>query len=80
MKDGGWTVFQHRYDGSVDFYRAWKDYKQGFGNLRREFWLGLEKLHRITYSQKSKLRINLEDFAGNKKFAEYNFFSDWKRV
>ena len=72
---GGWTVFQRRLDGSVDFYRAWDAYKRGFGNLNREFWLGLDKIHRLTVSENTKLRVDLEDNLGNKAFAEYSFFT-----
>ncbi len=72
---GGWTVFQKRRDGSVDFFRAWDDYKRGFGNLNGEFWLGLDKIHRLTVSSSNKLRVDLEDLHGNTAFAEYSSFS-----
>ena len=48
---GGWTMFQHRLDRLVDFYWEWDDSKKGFGLLNRDFWLGLDKIHRLT-SQK----------------------------
>ncbi len=44
----GWTVIQRRSNGSVDFYRGWDEYKNGFGDLRTEFWLGNEKIHQLT--------------------------------
>ena len=69
---GGWTVVQKRLDGSVLFDRGWSDYKNGFGNLDGEFWLGLEKIHRLTKSP-SKLRVDLEDFYGKTSYAEYDF-------
>ncbi|XP_078365493.1 techylectin-5B-like isoform X2 [Oculina patagonica] len=70
---GGWTVFQKRLDGSVVFYRGWDDYKRGFGNLNSEFWLGLDKIHRLT-KERSRLRVDLEDTTGKTAYAEYDFF------
>ena len=71
---GGWTVFQRRMDGSVDFYRNWTDYRQGFGNLSGEFWLGLDKIHRLT-SNATELRVDMQDFEGNSAYAQYTRFS-----
>ena len=71
---GGWTVFQRRMDGSVDFYREWTAYKTGFGNLCGEFWLGNDNLYRLTAAEEVELRVELEDFEGNITYAEYTTF------
>jgi len=72
---GGWLVFQRRQDGTVDFFRNWMEYKQGFGNLTTEFWWGLEKLHAATRDKPRELRIELEGFSGNTVYAHYTSFS-----
>ncbi|XP_078686728.1 microfibril-associated glycoprotein 4-like [Branchiostoma floridae x Branchiostoma belcheri] len=71
---GGWTLFQKRQDGSVSFYRDWQAYKTGFGDLRGEFWLGNDNLHRLTAQDVYELRVDLEDFEGNTAYAKYNIF------
>uniref|UniRef100_A0A3Q3VRJ1 Fibrinogen C-terminal domain-containing protein n=1 Tax=Mola mola TaxID=94237 RepID=A0A3Q3VRJ1_MOLML len=70
----GFTVIQRRRDGSVDFGKDWIQYKEGFGYLSpddtTEFWLGNEKIHLLTADTSSipnVLRIELIDWAGNKK-------------
>lgn len=73
-EDGGWTVLQRRMNGSVDFYLDWASYKRGFGNLDGEFWLGNDNIHRLTASDDVKLRVDMEDFDGNIKYAEYSTF------
>ena len=72
---GGWTVFQRRQDGSVDFYRGWNDYKAGFGQLTAEFWLGNYKIHRLTASRPSSLRVEVEDWSGTTAYAKYGKFN-----
>nr|KAF6378074.1 ficolin 3 [Myotis myotis] len=71
---GGWLVFQRRQDGSVDFFRSWSSYKAGFGNQESEFWLGNENLHQLTLQGTWELRVELEDFDGNRTFAHYGSF------
>ena len=66
-------MLQKRVDGSVDFYRGWDDYEHGFGNLNGEFWLGLDKIQRLT-KKTSKLRVELEDFWSQTAYAEYDYF------
>ncbi|XP_076467469.1 ficolin-1-like isoform X2 [Babylonia areolata] len=70
-----WMVFLRRHDGSVDFYRDWLAYQDGFGNIMGEFWLGLEALHHITNTASYRLHVDLGDWEGNSREAVYtNFF------
>ena len=71
---GGWTTFQKRFDNSVNFFLGWDDYVQGFGNVSGEYWLGLQQVHRLTSSGRWTLRIDMEDFHGNIKYAQYEDF------
>ena len=76
MKNGRWIVFQSRMDGSEDFFRGWAEYVAGFGQLKGEHWLGLEKIHCLTTRRpRTELRVDLADFEGNYKYAHYSFFS-----
>ncbi len=72
---GGWTIIQRRIDGSVDFFRYWKDYKNGFGDPTGEYWLGLDKINRLTNSGANVIRFDLGDTTGVTKYAEYSFFA-----
>ncbi|XP_068269720.1 tenascin isoform X1 [Nyctibius grandis] len=71
---GGWIVFLRRQNGKEDFYKNWKSYVAGFGDLRDEFWIGLENLHKITSQGQYELRVDLRD-KGETAYAVYDRFS-----
>ncbi|XP_043229461.1 fibrinogen-like protein 1 [Amphibalanus amphitrite] len=78
--DGGrWTVIQRRADiePREDFYRDWAAYKEGFGELDKEFWWGLENMWAMTSpsDRQYELRIDLEDFESEWRHAIYQNFS-----
>uniref|UniRef100_A0A182QXC8 Fibrinogen C-terminal domain-containing protein n=1 Tax=Anopheles farauti TaxID=69004 RepID=A0A182QXC8_9DIPT len=72
---GNWIVFQRQFNGSVNFFRNWTEYKRGFGELRGEHWLGLDKLHAIVSTRQHELLIVMEDFDGVVAYAHYDDFS-----
>ncbi|XP_042098749.1 tenascin isoform X14 [Ovis aries] len=71
---GGWIVFLRRKNGREDFYRNWKAYAAGFGDLKEEFWLGLDTLSKITAQGQYELRVDLRDH-GQSAYAVYDKFS-----
>uniref|UniRef100_A0A452T0L6 Angiopoietin-2 n=1 Tax=Ursus maritimus TaxID=29073 RepID=A0A452T0L6_URSMA len=71
---GGWTLIQRRENGTVNFQRNWRDYKQGFGDLAGEHWLGNEVVHQLTSRAAYSLRVELQDWEGNEAYAQYEHF------
>ncbi|XP_030275742.1 angiopoietin-1-like isoform X1 [Sparus aurata] len=72
---GGWTVFQRRFNGSVDFQRSWREYKMGFGDVLGEHWLGNEALFLLTSQGQYSLRVELKDWEGNPAHSQYDRFT-----
>ena len=64
-----WVIFIEWF---VDLYGGWD--KRGFGPLTGEVWLGLDKIHRLTGNESYKFCVDLQDFAGNTGYAEYDLF------
>ena len=76
---GGWTVFQMRFNGTLNFIRnSFGDYEDGFGDASTgEYWLGLLRLRlllNIHREQKNQLRIEVEDWEGHKAHSIYHNF------
>ncbi|XP_034484999.1 fibrinogen-like protein 1 [Drosophila innubila] len=70
-----WLVIQRRVDVSVNFYRNWSSYQEGFGDLEKSFFIGLNTLNTLTVSKSHQLYVHLEDFEGQKRFARYDRFA-----
>ncbi|XP_056016416.1 ryncolin-1-like [Ostrea edulis] len=72
---GGWTVVQKRRDGITNFYNTWNQYKIGFGDPKKNYWIGNDVLHLLTKSGNQVLRVDLQRFNGQKAYAKYSKFS-----
>ncbi|GFR75603.1 fibrinogen-like protein 1 [Elysia marginata] len=71
---GGWIVIQRRSSGSVNFFRYWSAYRDGFGSLADDFWLGNERIHALTSTGEYELMVSLE-YNGKSAYALYDNFA-----
>ena len=49
LNGGGWTVIQHREDGSLDFQRGWKEYKMVSWKNLHSFWHFIVRFSSLHY-------------------------------
>ncbi|XP_065943571.1 ficolin-2-like [Magallana gigas] len=71
---GHYQVFQRRHDGSEDFNRTWIEYKNGFGNVSSEFWLGNDKIHHLLAQGTYEMRMDMKDFSNEEHHVKYSSF------
>ncbi|XP_059139804.1 angiopoietin-related protein 7-like [Physella acuta] len=67
---GGWILIQRRIKGTESFQRTWNEYKNGFGELSGDFWLGNYWLWKLTFMGYNVLRFDMT-YQGISYFAEY---------
>jgi len=69
-------LIQRRSSGpKEEFYRNWTEYENGFGNCSGNNWIGLKTINALTSPGNQELRIDMEDWDGVKKYAQYSTFS-----
>lgn len=71
--DGPWMVMLRRLNGTLDFYRNWGNYTDGFGSPDGEGWIGNSALHTLTSANSYDLRVDLWD-DGDEAYAIYPNF------
>ncbi|XP_071835772.1 uncharacterized protein [Apostichopus japonicus] len=74
LDTGGWTVLQRRRLDSVNFNRSWKNFRNGFGFLGSQFWIGNEKIAVLTNQKRYQLRMDFENVAGETYYVTYDEF------
>ncbi|XP_073421867.1 fibrinogen-like protein 1-like protein [Dendrobates tinctorius] len=75
-ESGGWIVIQRNsFNSEITWDESWTTYKYGFGNVEKDYWLGLEYLHHITKQKVYQVRFVIHDNTNEEKYADYNLFS-----
>lgn len=52
-----------------------KEYREGFGDIFMDYWVGLDAIRKMTQFKVNTLKILLEDWEGNTREASYSYFA-----
>ena len=74
--DGGWIVIQrNRKNSQLSFNKNWREYEEGFGDLNKDFWAGLELMHTLTQRGQWEMRVDYQKNDKTWSYLHYNQFS-----
>ena len=74
--DGGWLVIQrNRINSQLSFYKNWKEYEDGFGDLEGDFWAGLKLMNHLTQRGQWEIRVDFQNNDNTWSYIHYNQFS-----
>ena len=74
--DGGWIVIQrNRKNSQLSFDKNWREYEEGFGDLNKDFWAGLELMHTLTQRGQWEMRLDYQNNDKTWSYLHYNQFS-----
>ena len=77
-KDGGWTVFLRNAHGFMTFDKKWNEYKNGFGNVEYDFWLGNEFMYNVTKLYNSHISKTVELYIIVAAPDDHSFYAMYK--
>ena len=73
---GGWIVIQrNRINSQLSFNKNWREYEEGFGDLNKDFWAGLELMHTLTQRGQWEMRVDYQKNDKTWSYLHYNQFS-----
>ncbi|GBL86719.1 Techylectin-5A, partial [Araneus ventricosus] len=61
-------------NGENYFNKKWKEYKEGFGNMQREFWLGNDHIYAITNQDRYVVRFEMTNDQEKSVFTHFENF------
>ena len=74
--NGGWIVIQrNRKNSQLSFNKNWREYEEGFGDLNKDFWAGLELMHSLTQRGQWEIRVDYQTNDKTWSYLHYNQFS-----
>ena len=74
--NGGWIVIQRNMKNSqLSFDKNWREYEEGFGDLNKDFWAGLELMHTLSQRGQWEMRLDYQKNDKTWSYLHYNQFS-----